>query len=132
MAPVLKTGRGSLSSWVQIPRPHSRMLLDTDGNFSEGTGDNFFIIKNETIYSTRGRNILRGISRDYIFELCDELKLKYEEKDIEPYDVYTADEAFMTGTPFCMLPVTTLNSLPLGNGKKVQCLKNYLTVGVKT
>jgi branched-chain amino acid aminotransferase len=108
------------------------MLLDTDGNFSEGTGDNFFIIKNETIYSTRGRNILRGISRDYIFELCDELKLKYEEKDIEPYDVYTADEAFMTGTPFCMLPVTTLNSLPLGNGKKVQCLKNYLTVGVKT
>jgi len=94
------------------------LLLDTDGNISEGTGDNFFIIKNETIYSPRGRNILRGISRDYIFELCDELKLKYEEKDIEPYDVYTADEAFMTGTPFCMLPVTTLNSLAIGNGKK--------------
>jgi branched-chain amino acid aminotransferase len=94
------------------------LLLDTDGNVSEGTGDNFFIVKNETIYSPRGRNILRGISRDYIFELCDELKLKYEEKDIEPYDVYTADEAFMTGTPFCMLPVTSLNSLKIGDGAR--------------
>jgi branched-chain amino acid aminotransferase len=94
------------------------LLLDTDGNISEGTGDNFFIVKNDVIYSPRGRNILRGISRDYIFELCEELKLHFEEKDIEPYDVYTADEAFMTGTPFCMLPVTTLNSLAIGSGKK--------------
>ena len=38
-------------------------------------------------------------------------------KNIEPYDVYTADEAFMTGTPFCMLPVTSLNNLPISNGK---------------
>ena len=102
------------------------LLLDTDGNISEGTGDNFFIIKNETIYSPRGRNILRGISRDYIFELCDELKLKYEEKDIEPYDVYTADEAFMTGTPFCMLPVTSLNGIQIGDGKVGQIFKKVL------
>ena len=39
------------------------------------------------------------------------------EADITPYDVYTADEAFMTGTPFCMLPVTKLNGLSIGNGK---------------
>jgi branched-chain amino acid aminotransferase len=39
------------------------------------------------------------------------------EKNIEPYDVYTADEAFMTGTPFCMLPVTALNGNPIGDGK---------------
>jgi branched-subunit amino acid aminotransferase/4-amino-4-deoxychorismate lyase len=70
-----------------------------------GPGDNFFIIKNETIYSPRGRNILSGISRDCIFELCDELKLKYEEKDIEPYDVYRDEETFMIGTPCCMLLV---------------------------
>ena len=39
------------------------------------------------------------------------------EKNIEPYDVYTADEAFMTGTPFCMLPVTSLNDVKIGDGK---------------
>ena len=39
------------------------------------------------------------------------------EKNIDPYDVYTSDEAFITGTPFCMLPVTSLNNLDIGDGK---------------
>ena len=60
---------------------------------------------------------MRGISREYVMkELCPQLGLTILEKNIEPYDVYTADEAFMTGTPFCMLPVTRLNGLPIGDG----------------
>ena len=94
------------------------LLLDTSGYISEGTGDNFFIIKDNTIISPEGRDILRGISREYVMkELCPQLGLKVVEKNIDPYDVYTADEAFMTGTPFCMLPVTKLNGLPIGDGK---------------
>jgi branched-chain amino acid aminotransferase len=94
------------------------LLLDTSGYISEGTGDNFFIIKNNTIISPEGRDILRGISREYVMkELCPQLGLQVIEKNIEPYDVYTADEAFMTGTPFCMLPVTKLNGLDIGDGK---------------
>jgi len=92
------------------------LLLDPDGFVAEGTGDNFFIIKNKIVITPEGRNILRGISRDYIFELCRQLKLTCIEKNITPYDVYTADEAFMTGTPFCMLPVTTLNGSVIGSG----------------
>jgi branched-chain amino acid aminotransferase len=94
------------------------LLLDTDGFIAEGTGDNFFIIKDGVIITPEGRNILRGISRDYVMNtLCPELNLTMIEKNIEPYDVYTADEAFMTGTPFCMLPVTKLNSVIIGDGK---------------
>ena len=94
------------------------LLLDTDGFIAEGTGDNFFIIKNGVIYTPEGRNILRGISRQYIIdELAPELDIKVIEKNIEPYDVYTADEAFMTGTPFCMLPVTSLNGIKVGDGE---------------
>ena len=93
------------------------LLLDTDGFIAEGTGDNFFIVKDNVIITPEGRNILRGISRGYIFELSKELGLKCIEKNIEPYDVYTADEAFMTGTPFCILPVTRLNNIPIGDGK---------------
>ena len=48
-------------------------------------------------------------------ELCPSLGIDCIEKNIEPYDVYTADEAFITGTPFCM-PVTSLNSLEIGDG----------------
>lgn len=94
------------------------LLLDTSGFIAEGTGDNFFIIKDNTIISPEGRDILRGISREYVMkELCPQLGYQVIEKNIEPYDVYTADEAFMTGTPFCMLPVTRLNGLPIGDGK---------------
>jgi branched-chain amino acid aminotransferase len=93
------------------------LLLDTDGFIAEGTGDNFFIVKNGVIYTPEGRNILRGISRQYIIdELGPELNIKVIEKNIEPYDVYTADEAFMTGTPFCMLPVTSLNGIKISDG----------------
>jgi len=91
------------------------LLLDPDGFIAEGTGDNFFIVKDKVILTPEGRNILRGISRAYIFELANKLKIPCLEKNIEPYDVITADEAFMTGTPFCILPVSSLNGIPIGN-----------------
>ena len=94
------------------------LLLDPDGFVAEGTGDNFFIVKNGTVITPEGRNILRGISRAYIIEeLCPQLGIPVIEKNIETYDVQTADEAFMTGTPFCMLPVTSLNGNIIGKGK---------------
>jgi branched-chain amino acid aminotransferase len=95
------------------------LLLDDRGFIAEGSGDNFFIIKDKKVITPRGVHILRGISRDYVLEdLCEQLNLEKEEKDIEPYDVYSADEAFMTGTPFCMLPVTSLNNIKIGKGKR--------------
>ncbi len=103
------------------------LLLDPDGFITEGTGDNFFIIKDEVLITPEGRNILRGISRAYILnELASQLGLKCVEKNIEPYDVITADEAFMTGTPFCILPVTSLNRTQIGNGKMGKITKLLL------
>ncbi len=92
------------------------LLLDTDDHIAEGTGDNFFIVKDEVLYTPEPRNILRGISRDYVFELCREMGIKYTECNLDVYDVVNADEAFMTGTPFCMLPVTSLDGQPIGSG----------------
>jgi branched-chain amino acid aminotransferase len=93
------------------------LLLDPDGFITEGTGDNFFIVKDGVIITPEGRNILRGISRGYIFELARELNISCIEKNIEPYDVYEADEAFMTATPFCLLPTVSLNGIDIGNGR---------------
>lgn len=93
------------------------LLLDPDGFIAEGTGDNFFIVKDSKLFTPEPRNILRGISRAYIFELAYQLGLPCLESNLEPYDVMTGDEAFMTGTPFCLLPVTALNSVPIGTGE---------------
>ena len=94
------------------------LMLDPDGFIAEGSGNNFFIIKNKKVISPEGRNMLRGISRSYVMdELCKKLKLPVIEKNIEPYDVYEADEAFVAATPFCLLPVTSLNGQKIGDGK---------------
>jgi len=102
------------------------ILLDPDGFVAEGTGDNFFIVKDGVVISPEGRNILRGISRQYVFELCDELGISWIEKNIEPYDVMMADEAFVTATPFCILPVMRLNSQDIGDGKYGKVTKTFL------
>ena len=93
------------------------LMVDPDGFIAEGSGDNFFIVKNNIVITPEGRNCLVGISRNYIFEICKQLKIRCIEKNIEPYDVYTADEAFMTGTPFCILPVFRFNGINVGKGE---------------
>ena len=103
------------------------LMTDTDGFIAEGSGNNFFIIKDNVVISPEGRNMLRGISRSYVMnELCKKLKIKVIEKNIEPYDVYNADEAFMTGTPFCMMPVVSLNNLKIGTGRPGAIFKRIL------
>jgi branched-chain amino acid aminotransferase len=104
------------------------LLLDTNGFISEGTGDNFFIVKDNKVFTPKGKDILRGISRDYVINnLCKTLKIDVHEKNFEPYDVYDADEAFMTGTPFCMLPVTSLNGLKIGDGARGKIFNKLLS-----
>ena len=92
------------------------LLLDEDGFVSEGTGDNFFIVKDGKILTPEARNVLRGISRQYVLDLADQLGIPCKEQNIEPYDVMESEEAFMTGTPFCLLPVTSLDGMRIGNG----------------
>jgi len=103
------------------------LMLDQEGYIAEGSGDNFLIIKGNKLISPEGRNILRGISRSYIMnELCPKLGIEVLEKNIEPYDVYASDEAFITATPFCMLPVTSLNGVKIGDGKVGKIFKKIL------
>lgn len=109
MANIQVSGYEGNNNWA--------LLLDTDNFIAEGTGDNFFIVKDKKVITPEPRNILRGISRAYVFELCEQLGMKYEERNIDVYDVVNADEAFMTGTPFCILPVTSLAGDKIGEGK---------------
>lgn len=92
------------------------LLLDTDNHIAEGTGDNFFMVKDGVLLTPEPRNILKGISRQYVFELAEELGIEVRECNLDVYDLVNADEAFLTGTPFCMLPMTTLDRQPIGKG----------------
>lgn len=96
------------------------LLLDTDGFVAEGTGDNIFFVKDGVVFTPEARNILVGISRNYIFDVCEMLGIQCVEKNFGLYEAMTADESFMTATPFCLLPVTAVNGVKVGTGKMGQ------------
>ena len=94
------------------------LLLDPDGFVTEGTGSNFFIVKDGTLFTPEPRNILRGTRRAFVLDLSGRLWIPARECNIEPYDVACADEAFFTSTAFTMLPCTKCNGLPIGDGRR--------------
>ena len=102
------------------------LLLDPDGFVAEGTGANFFIVKDGKLISPEGRNILRGIRRQYIMDLAGRKGICVEEKNIELYDVIHADEAFFTSTAVSILPCTKINGLTIGDGKMGKMTKLLL------
>lgn len=93
------------------------LLLDRQGNLTETSGSNFLLVREGTVYSPTSRNILLGISRKAIIELCAKLCIPFVEKDLQVHDALTADEAFVTTTPYCMAPVTRFNGVPIGDGR---------------
>jgi branched-chain amino acid aminotransferase len=92
------------------------LLLDLQGNLTETSGSNFLLVKDGTVYSPVPRNILLGISRKVVTELCAKLGIRFVERDLQVHDAITADEAFVTTTPYCMAPVTRFNGITVGNG----------------
>lgn len=92
------------------------LLLDPDGYITEGTGANFFLVRDNVLYTPEPRNILRGISRAFVMELAKANGIQCVETNLEAYDVHIADEAFFTSTPFCMVPVTRIHGTEIGTG----------------
>jgi len=85
------------------------LLLDVHGNVAELTDANFFIVKKGTVITATTRNVLPGVSRQVVLELCEKLDIPAVERDFQLYDVYNADEAFRTGTSYRMMPISRIN-----------------------
>lgn len=102
------------------------LMMDEHGFLTEGTSSNFHLVKGDTVYTPEGRNILRGISRSYVAEVAAAVGLKYEERNLEPYDVHAADEAFFTASSYCLVPVSRFDCRPIGNGKPGPVVKSLL------
>lgn len=92
------------------------LLLDLDGNVTETSGANFLIVEHGTIVSPTLRNTLPGVSRQTVIELAAKLGIPFVERDIQVHSVMNADEAFLSSTPFCVMPVTKINGVAIGTG----------------
>ena len=87
------------------------VLLDTAGNLAEGMGSNIFLVRSGTVYTPREQYVLAGISRETVIDLARALGLGVVEQDLDLYDAYNADEAFLTSTSLCICPVQSVNDV---------------------
>ena len=94
------------------------LLLDVDGFVAEGAGENLFIVKNNTIYEPELTSALMGITRDTVLTLANAEGIKVESKRLTRDDIYTADEAFFTGTAAEVTPIRELDRRAIGSGTR--------------
>jgi branched-subunit amino acid aminotransferase/4-amino-4-deoxychorismate lyase len=103
------------------------LLLDLDGNVTETSGSNFLIVDQGALVAPTLRNTLPGVSRRTVIELAGKLGVPCVERDFQVYDVMNADEAWLTSTPYCMLPAVRINGAAIGEGRPGPVFRQFLS-----
>jgi branched-chain amino acid aminotransferase len=101
----------------QVDPAAQSVILDLDGHVAENKGGNIFCISKGVLKTPSTVNCLAGVSRATALELAQKLGIPTQETVLQPYDLATADEMFFTSTPYCIMPSTKFNNLPVGDGK---------------
>ncbi len=94
------------------------LLLDVDGYVAEGSGENFFLIKDGVIYTPDLTSALDGITRRTLLRMANDLGIEVREKRITRDEVYIADEAFFSGTAAEVTPIRELDRRTIGAGTR--------------
>lgn len=93
------------------------LMLNEQGLVAECTGDNIFTVKDGEIHTPPiSSGALAGITRQVVFEMAAEFGIRISEPDMTRYDIFTADECFLTGTAAEVIPVVKLDSRVIGDG----------------
>ena len=90
------------------------VLLDMQGRLAEGRGSNLFLVCGGELLTPRAANVLPGISRQTVIDLASKLSIPCRESDLDLYDAYAAEEAFLTSTSLCVCPVRSINGTRIG------------------
>jgi len=94
------------------------IMLNHKGEVAECTGDNIFIVKKgQLLTPSADSGILEGITRNAILELANTLQIPARETTLTRHDLLVADECFLTGSAAEVIPVVSIDSRPIGDGK---------------
>ncbi len=103
------------------------IFLDHLGYVSEGSGDNIFVVKNGVVYTPPTLNNLRGITRAVTIEIIERLGIPFKETNLGLFDLYSADEMFVTGTAAEICPITVIDGRVIGDGKPGEITKKLMS-----
>jgi branched-chain amino acid aminotransferase len=94
------------------------LMLDSAGAVAEASGQNIFVVKHGVVRTPPPyAGILKGVTRDVVIEIAAAAGYRMEERALNRYDVYTADEAFLTGTATELIAIRQLDGRVIGSGK---------------
>ena len=92
------------------------LMLDVDGNIAESSGSDFLFVSNGVLRIPQRRTHLTGVSLLTAVELAEKLGIPTDEGNFTLFDLYQAEEAMLTASTYCLLPVVRVNGLALGDG----------------
>ncbi len=92
------------------------LMLDTDNFVAEGSGENFFMVKDDKLITPDLDACLDGITRTTIIHLAKEMNIDFEERKIDLEEIFECDEAFFTGTAVEVVPINSVDNKPIANG----------------
>ena len=104
------------------------LILDIDDNVNEGSGENFFMIANNTIHTPKDDTVLNGITRQTVMKVASDLDYSVVESDISVEDVKSSDEAFFTGTAAEVTPIIQVDNVKINDGKPGQVTKQIQNI----
>ena len=99
------------------------LILDIDNNVNEGSGENFFMIINNTIHTPKDATVLNGITRQTVMKIARDLNYSVEETNISVDDVKSSDEAFFTGTAAEVTPIIQVDDVKINDGRPGEITK---------
>ena len=92
------------------------VLMDSRGNLTEGTINSFFLVTDGVIRTPGDSDILQSVSRGMVMDLAERLGIPLVQEELQPYDLYTADEAFLSYTGPGILPMTRVDTRQIADG----------------
>ena len=111
------------------------LMLDPDGYVSTCNSTNFFMIKNNEVWTSNGQHCLNGVTRHSVIEVCKKKQIPIEEKQFSINEVHEADEVFVTGTFAGIIPVRSVDGNTIGNGTRgplTEQLQTWYEIDIET
>ena len=112
---------------ANVARVESAIMLDVNGFISETNDTNIFLVKDNSIYTPHADSCLPGLTRAMILKIAGEKVINNYEKNLSITDLYTADEAFTTGTMGELTPILKADGRIIGDGKAGKITKEMQT-----
>jgi branched-chain amino acid aminotransferase len=104
--------REKLAAYISAHKLYEVLLVNEGGCVTEGSKSNVFFIRGDAVYTPPGEQVLKGITRQKVFELCNLFNIKLIEESISTEELMTADAAFLTGTSPKILPIGSIGAIP--------------------